>query len=179
MTRRNTPSSKRRLGETLVRMGHITAEQLDEALEAQRSNGFRLGTNLLIKGYLGEEQLAKFLSEQMGLPAVDHIDAVPDAVRRRVPADLAQLRVVFPLGISRDELVLAMADPSDQEAIREVEATAKCKVRAVVAPELVVTHAIWHQYRITPDPQTLDLLMTGDLGLSVSEHETFEMDVTA
>lgn len=179
MTRRRPQHGKRRLGEALLRQGHITAEQLEDALNAQRSNGFRLGTNLLIKGYLEEEQLAKFLSEQLGLPSVDKIDQVEDTVRRRVPADLAQLRVVFPLGMAKDELVLAMADPSDREAIEEVEACSKCRVKAVVAPELVVTNAIWRQYKISPEPQTTDLLLTGDLDIGPEEHETFEMDLTA
>lgn len=179
MTRRHPHRGKRRIGEALLRQGHITSEQLEDALEAQRTNGFRLGTNLLIKGYLEEEELAKFLSEQLGLPSVDKIEPVPDNVRRRVPADVAQLRVVFPLGMSKDELVLAMADPSDREAIHEVEACAKCRVKAVVAPELVVTNAIWKQYQITPDPQTADLLLTGDLQIGPEEHETYEMDVTA
>lgn len=167
--------TRRRLGETLVSLGHITADQLDDALDAQRSNGYRLGTNLLIKGYLEEEELARFLSEQLGLPSIDHIDPVPDEVRRRVPADLAQLRVVFPLGMVRDELVLAMADPSDGDAVREVEACAKCTVQVVVAPELVVSNAIWKQYRITPDPMTSDL-WTEDFSIGPPEHTTWEVD---
>ena len=176
---RKKGTATKRLGETLVTTGHITRDQLQDALEAQRGNGFRLGTNLLIKGYIGEEQLARFLSAQMGLPAVDHIGEVPDAVRQRVPADIAELRVVFPIAMDRDRLVLAMADPSDADAIREVEACAKCRVRAVVAPELVVTNAIWKQYQIVPDQETADLLMTGDLGVDVAEHPTYQMDVTA
>lgn len=177
MSSSHAKHTRRRLGETLVSLGHITAEQLQDALEAQRSNGFRLGTNLLIKGYLEEEDLARFLSEQMGLPSVDRIDAVGSEVRQRVPADIAQLRVVFPLGMAEDRLLLAMADPSDKDAIAEVEACARCRVKIVVAPELVVSNAIWKQYRITPDPETADL-WTEDFSIGPPEHETWQMDQT-
>lgn len=169
---------RRRLGETLVDLGHITEEQLDEALSAQRSNGFRLGTNLLIRGYLEEEDLARFLSDQMGVPAVDRIEAVSNEVRAFVPSEVAQLRVVFPLGVSGEELVLAMADPSDRDAIREVENCSHCKVRVVVAPELVVTNAIWKQYAITPEPEYLDMC-TEDLNVGLPEPTTWQVDETA
>ncbi len=166
---------RRRLGETLVNLGHITEEQLDEALSAQRTNGYRLGTNLLIKGYLEEEDLARFLSEQMGLPAVDRIEAVSNEVRAFVPSEVAQLRVVFPLGVHDNELVLAMADPSDHDAIREVENCSNCKVKVVVAPELVVTNAIWKQYEVTPDPDYMDMC-TEDLNVGLPEPTTWQMD---
>ena len=53
-----------RLGELLIRKGLIDSQQLEEALQKQRSNREFLGTILVEKGYITEEQLLSVLSEQ-------------------------------------------------------------------------------------------------------------------
>lgn len=170
---------RERLGETLVRTGRITDTELKRALDAQRVNGRRLGTNLLMMGYLEEEELAHFLSQQLDVEAIDRIPDVDPAVRDRVPEDLAQLHQVFPLGVHSGVLRLAMADPTDRSAIREVERATQCRVSPVVAPELVVTHAIFRQYAAERPPETLDI-DADDITMSVglADAETLSVDLT-
>ena len=55
-----------RIGEILLREGHVTEEGLEEALEWQVLYGGRLGTNLLELQLVGEEQLARALGKQLG-----------------------------------------------------------------------------------------------------------------
>jgi hypothetical protein len=54
------------LGEILVKRGLVTAAALAEALEHQKTNGGRLGANLVALGYMTEEQLSSLLH---GAPA--------------------------------------------------------------------------------------------------------------
>ena len=56
-----------RLGELLIKENLITAEQLQEALAAQKGKGGRLGYNLTQMGFLSEDDLTKFLSKQYGV----------------------------------------------------------------------------------------------------------------
>ena len=55
-----------RIGEILLREGHVTEEALEEALDWQVLYGGRLGTNLLELNLLPEEQLARALGKQLG-----------------------------------------------------------------------------------------------------------------
>jgi len=61
---------RRRLGDILVEKGYLRPEQLQAALEQQRSSGRTrlLGEILLSLGYCSEEQIAECLAEEYGLP---------------------------------------------------------------------------------------------------------------
>ncbi|MEI7529817.1 MAG: MSHA biogenesis protein MshE, partial [Elusimicrobiota bacterium] len=61
----------RRLGEMLVSSGLITAAQLNEALELQRSSGGKLGQLLIHKKFMEERRLLEFLSKQFGIEFID------------------------------------------------------------------------------------------------------------
>jgi Type II secretion system (T2SS), protein E, N-terminal domain len=54
-----------RIGETLIRAGHLAQEGLEEALDWQVLYGGRLGTNLLELKLVEEEHLARALGKQM------------------------------------------------------------------------------------------------------------------
>jgi hypothetical protein len=55
-----------RLGEIPLKRELVTAAALSEALERQKTNGGRLGANLIALGYLTEEQLCSVIH---GAPA--------------------------------------------------------------------------------------------------------------
>ena len=55
-----------RLGEILLKRELVTATAISEALERQKTNGGRLGANLIALGYLTEEQLSSVIH---GAPA--------------------------------------------------------------------------------------------------------------
>lgn len=57
-------AAKRRLGDIIVERGLITAEQLEEALTAQRESGGKLGEVLVELGFLTRVALAGVISEQ-------------------------------------------------------------------------------------------------------------------
>ena len=57
-------AAKRRLGDIIVERGLITAEQLDEALAAQRESGSKLGEVLVELGFLTRVALAGVIGEQ-------------------------------------------------------------------------------------------------------------------
>src|SRR5215470_2153904 len=55
-----------RIGEILIREGHLTQDALEEALDWQVLYGGRLGTNLLELKLAEEEPLARALAKQLG-----------------------------------------------------------------------------------------------------------------
>ncbi len=80
-----------RIGEILIREGHLTQDGLEEALDWQVLYGGRLGTNLLELKLVEEEQVARALGKQLGcevawgelLPEHDVIPLLPKHVADR------------------------------------------------------------------------------------------------
>ncbi len=60
-----------KLGEILVRESLINSQQLREALEYQRSNGGRLGSNLVKLGLISDDVITAVLSRQNGGASVN------------------------------------------------------------------------------------------------------------
>ena len=63
-----------KLGQILITSNIISEEQLKQALNLQKKEGGRLGTNLAKLGYITEEKLVSFLSKQFGVPAINLTD---------------------------------------------------------------------------------------------------------
>jgi hypothetical protein len=57
----------RPIGQFLVERGFITEDELEQALEEQRTSGARLGEILISRGWVSGPDLAATVSEQLGL----------------------------------------------------------------------------------------------------------------
>ena len=60
-----------KLGEMLLKAGLISQAQLQEALEAQKKNGGKLGFNLVKMGFVKEDDITQLLSDQYGVPSIN------------------------------------------------------------------------------------------------------------
>lgn len=146
-----------KLGELLIEAGVIDRTQLAQALQHQRTYGGRLGTNLVELGILDEKTLAGVLAKQMSIPSataaqLDRVDAA--ALRLLRPETAERLRAV-PLREDAGRLWVAMADPSDQMALRELERLVGKPVRAMVAPELLIQYALEKHYGVRRKPRVM------------------------
>jgi Type II secretion system (T2SS), protein E, N-terminal domain len=139
----------KRLGEMLVDAGLISAAQLQEALRHQRFAGGRMGTNLVALGFISEEVLMDFLAHQTGVPRADFRNLNVDSdVLKRVPRRLAEQLTILPLAFKEPKsLVLAMADPSDLNAIDSARFASGLTIEPVVASHSSLRSAIAEQYR--------------------------------
>jgi type IV pilus assembly protein PilB len=180
-----------RLGELLLRDKRISPVQLQEALNHQRINGGRLGSNLVKLGFVQDEDITTILSRQYGVPAIalGQFDLDP-AVVRLVPADTAVKYQVIPVGRSATALTLAMIDPTNVFAMDDIKFMTGLRVDPVVASESAVRDAITKYYghtasRVEAEPPT-DLVSraleemdaAGDDGLEVVA-DTEEIDASA
>src|SRR2546429_9602156 len=64
------------LGALLLEKGLLTVEQLDAALAERQQNGGLLGETLVKLGFIFEDELARVLAEQVGVPFVN-LDTIP------------------------------------------------------------------------------------------------------
>ena len=67
----DTHNNNHLLGEELMAKGFLTAKRLEEALSEQVRTGRKIGTILLDNNYVSEEQIARVLASQQGLPFID------------------------------------------------------------------------------------------------------------
>ena len=141
-----------RLGDLLVQAGAITADQLQQALRAQRDHGGRLGTHLVEMGFLSESALARTLSMQLRIPAVAAaaLDQIAPEVVALVSRDLASRVRAVPVRIDGPHLWVAMSDPTDTRAVAELEKSARRTVRAMVSPDLLMSYALERHYGVSP-----------------------------
>ncbi len=145
---------RRRLGELLVDGGLIDPAQLEKALAAQAKTGSRLGTQLLMEGWLTEAQLAAFLSEQMGLPAIHCLSAVDPGVVPLFPAEVAIRHCIIPVSLRAGTLSVAIADPSDAAALAAARSAVPYQIQVMVAPELVVSYGVRRFYAPDSAPES-------------------------
>jgi len=139
-----------KIGEMLIRNGLISAEQLEAALEAQLTFGGRLGTNLIELGFVGAATLADFLARRLKLPALDPqgLEAVSPEAIARLPRPVAEKYAVLPLELDGRTLQVAMADPTDLNAIDAIAFATGCRIKPVVAPELLLVYGLEKYYGI-------------------------------
>ncbi len=60
-----------RIGELLVKQNLLTASQLQEAREASRTKGRRLGAQISELGFLDEADISDFVAKQYGVPSIN------------------------------------------------------------------------------------------------------------
>jgi type IV pilus assembly protein PilB len=136
-----------RIGELLLKEKRISPEQLQEALNYQRTNGGKLGYNLIKLGYVKDDEITALLSKQYGVPsiALGQFD-VDAAVVKLVPAETAQKYQIIPLSRSGATLTIAMTDPTNVFAMDDIKFMTGYNVEPVVASETAVVDAITKYY---------------------------------
>ncbi len=148
-----------KLGELLLNEKLITPEQLDEALKSQMIFGIKLGSSLIELGFISDEQLCRFLSRKLGVPAVSPraMSSVSPEVLALVPAELAQKYRVVPVRADGKKLALAMEDPTDFKAIDEVAFVSGCVILPHIVPDVRLTSALSKYYQIRGDIRYLKI----------------------
>ena len=144
----------RRLLEQLIRGGYVPRETMEEAVAAVGER--RAERELLRRGVLTEEQLARALASASGLPFVDLLatEVDPRAVARLAP-ELCRRHSVLPIAVSAHHLTLAMLDPGDVIALDDVTGSTGLAVRQVVATPEAMQTALDRYVRL--DEQIADL----------------------
>jgi len=110
------------LGEALIAKKLITQKQLDLALEEQQFSKEFLGTILVKRNFLKEEDLMKALSEQFNIPYVSLKHRYIDwDVAERFSSSLVIDHHCMPLEDDKEAVTMAIANPLDAKAVSKAE----------------------------------------------------------
>ena len=147
-----------RLGDLFVREGLIDAEQLNTALQDAKEGGTRVGYSLVKLGFVGENELTRMLSKQYRLPAVDLEKVNVDAkIYKLIDGDMAYQHLVLPLRRVGRTLTVAMANPSEMEAIDVLRFKTRYDIEPVIVGEYTLRKHLEKYYGVSED-QVEDLL---------------------
>jgi type IV pilus assembly protein PilB len=140
-----------RIGELLLKEKRITPAQLQEALNYQKTNGGKLGLNLVKLGIVKDEEITSLLSKQYGVPSINLTQFEIDAgVIKLIPSETAHKYQIVPLSRSGATLTIAMTDPTNVFAMDDIKFMTGYNVEPVVASEIAVADAITRYYPTTP-----------------------------
>lgn len=137
----------KRLGDLLLSINLITQEQLDQALQLQKTSKKRLGEVLIENKFITERQLIEALQMQLGLEFIDLGKVtIPTQMIQVVSKNIAKKNRVVPIRVERGTLYLAVSDPLNFMAIEEVRTASRMRVVPVIATGEAIDRAILSLY---------------------------------
>lgn len=149
-----------KLGEILVRKGALRSDQLDHALEVQKSAGGLIGSVLVELGLVEERPLAEALAEELGIEFLDlnKLGVIEPDAARMVPENIARRHTLIGVRFiqpsldsqARPKLVVAMADPSDFTALDSIRASTGYEPVLAVATRSQIRDALATAYFESP-----------------------------
>jgi pSer/pThr/pTyr-binding forkhead associated (FHA) protein len=152
------PLTEESLARAVVAGGLVTAGSLGR-LRADAPPGRRLYRVLAEQRAVSEEALRDLMSRTFQIDVVDLRAAeVDETLTARFPALLAREHKVFPIASEPERLILAVADPTDSEAVRAVEREMGTRVVVRLATLAEIAFQIERHYA----PRLVGVLPSGD-----------------
>jgi len=140
-------TDRRDIGEILLEEGLIDEEKLGLALKEGGGNKERIGESLVRLGFISEEDLIKILSRELGLPYLplsEYPKIFPDNIE--LPLKFMKEYKVFPLGVYDNKMKVAMADPFDSYAVDTLRLASKRELDIYLSTEKDILEAIEQFY---------------------------------
>ncbi len=124
----------KKLGELLLEYGLISSEQLEKALKVQKEINKRIGETLLELNFVTQDQINWVLSKQLDIPYVQiEPEQLDKDLLKKFPLYLIKNYNLIPLLEMNDTVVIAMADPTDEEALQKIKSSYKGNFEVVLA----------------------------------------------
>ena len=139
----------------LHRMG-ITPESLEKARQRKIEHGGYLRESLIALGELTPEEFAKRVLQLLRVPYINvHDRIIPEEVLQLLPRENAEKYLALPVELDQKHrrLTIAMADPSDMQAIDELKFVAGYTLIPQYTPEDELQEKIRLEYSRFEDQQ--------------------------
>lgn len=147
------PRLKMRLGDLLVHEQIITDGQLEQALQAQKASGRKLGATLVDLGVISEQQLLRFLAQQLNVPFLDISQRrIAPETAKLLPEVYARRYRALVIEDNDESVLLGMSDPADLSGLDQLAPILEPKtIDLAVVQESQIMEAFDSVYRRTQD----------------------------
>ncbi len=163
----------RRFGETLVDRHVLSRDDLEHAIEEAERNRQPLPSTLLQLGLVGTKDLTAALAEQMGLVFIDFLETpIHQDAPSMLTADMARQYTAVPVDFEDHKLVVAFAEPADDEAIAAIGQATTYEIIPAVADRAELARAIDMIYGATTEhasTTSVGAIVAGEAGLGDDE----------
>lgn len=143
-----------RFGSRCSAMPHhkLKSDEFLKTIIHKKVHGGHIVEVLVKLGITSEQDIAVELTKHHKFPYLPlrYYDINPEAVKA-IPEDLAREYLLVPLDKVVDNLMIAMVNPLDKQAIRQVEIASGCYVQVFVSTLSEVMSAIEKKYIRSPD----------------------------
>ncbi len=170
--------STRRLGEILIERGRLTADQVQEALQARLDQRERLGQTVVRLGLMTEAQVVEVLGEQFSLPIAssEQLSNADRAVVQSVPEGVAREHQVLALSRRDEVLEVVVGDPLNVVSLDHLRALTGCQLKVWIGRPTEVREAIEGYYAELRATEHLgEILDTVDLTSAAEEGEDVDL----
>lgn len=173
---------KKKLGDILIDLNIVTAEQLEDVLKEQKASGKLLGQLLLERGLVSKADLARTLAKQVGLPFIEAIteQMASAELLSRVPLKFLRQHLIIPI-VFEGQKTIVTANPRDLQPLDDMAILMAGDVNYAVSIDTVVMDAINKYYPLETGKEMMDELQeesgsTFDFGEEgIEEKDIMEM----
>ncbi len=152
---------KERLIEGLVKKNILSREKLEEALRLHKEKKERIGDTLVRLGYISKDNLLEVFSAELSLPVIHlaRYKIQPD-VLSLIPQKIAELYCLIPVSRVGHTVTVAMSDPMNINALDDLKRATGFQVRPVLATDSQIREAIELYYHKSTS-QSIEEAMKG------------------
>ena len=135
------------LGDILVQKKVISQEQLNRALKQQKQLGGLLGHALVKLGFCTEEEIAKAVASQLGVPYACRENGLlkvekGQGLDKIVTEKFARDNMVLPLFLDETKLAVAMASPDNLMVLENIKVMTGYETQPFIATQAQILKAI-------------------------------------
>ena len=155
------------IGQILIQMGLIDEAGLEQALTIQAEKGGALGQILIEGGAITAEDLLQGLAIQNNMQMVDLNQLeIPPEVLKMVSVSMAQVYRIMPISFENNQLVVAMADPQNVNALDDLRFMLNVEIVGAIATEAQLNEGIERFYGSQKESirELLETMSGEDLG---------------
>lgn len=122
------------LGEILLKCQLINQEQLQKASDRHKKSEERIGEALIGLGAVTQDEINWALGTQLDIPYLElNEEMVDQDLVKSFPSDILRRYQVIPVIKVNNDITLAMADPTDAQAINDMKALTRAKIKVALA----------------------------------------------
>jgi type IV pilus assembly protein PilB len=127
---------QKRLGEILIELGILSAQEVQRGLEHAKQKKMRIGEALVDLKLCSESNVYKALAAQHSMDYIDlDKSSVPPNAVNSIPDDIMRKYLILPLGQENGKLRVAIHDPLDLEMQDVLRFRLNKEIRPVLAPK--------------------------------------------
>jgi len=164
------------IGKLLQDAGYINQEQIDVALNVQKSERLLLGEILQKLDFVTGTEIAISVAKQYGYEYID-LDKkyISNEALSYLPFEMAQAKNILPIGLEYNELVVAVDSVTDYDMIDYIKRTVSHPVKLVVADQNKIKQKIELKYYQYHNPIDLQIQNAVDNFLAGDEVDVVEL----